>query len=77
MITPIVLFTTKYESNWMCALYSSRFACIYYQVCLYVCPDIYMCIAFPTTSTLGVGDIKVVPNLTRHLGLLVILGFTI
>ena len=43
---------------WMCCLYSSRSACLYYQVCMYVCIDGCMCIAFTFTSTLGGGDLK-------------------
>ena len=73
---------TKYQSDWMCGLYSRRSACMYYQVHLPVCPDVCLCISLPFTSTLGGGEVKeysiiIQPNLKYHLGLLGILGFTL
>ena len=42
----------------MCGLYSFNSARIHYWVSLYVCPDVWLCIALPFTSILGDGDGK-------------------
>ena len=42
----------------MCVIYSHRSACMYYQILLYVCLAVYICIGLPFTYTLGGDDIK-------------------
>ena len=53
---------TKSQSNWMCGLYYCRYACLSFQVCLSFCTRFCLCIALPFISTLGGGDVKVVPH---------------
>ena len=67
---------------WMCGLYYQMSACLSYLVHLYICLVICPYIAFPSIPTLIGGNVKsyfiiVEPNLTRNLGLLGIIGFTI
>ena len=55
---------------------------ISFSVCMSVCIDVCLFIALPYTSTLGGGDVNeyfiiAQPNLTRNIGLLGIIGFTI
>ena len=42
----------------MYGLYSHRSDCLSYQVHLYVCPNIYLCVALTLASTLGDFDVK-------------------
>ena len=42
----------------MCGLYYHRSACLSYQVCMSVCPYVYLCINLPFTSNLGGGKVK-------------------
>ena len=66
----------------MCGLYPQRSAYMSYLVHMSVYLFVRTCIDFTSTPTLGGCVVKayfiiVEPNLTRNLGLLVILGFTI
>ena len=55
-------YLTKYQSDWICDLYSRRSVCIYYQVCLSVCPSVCLFISLTFTSTLVGGDIKFIQH---------------
>ena len=49
---------TKYQYDLIYRLYYRRSEFLLYQVRLYVCINVCMCISFPFTSTLGGGDVK-------------------
>ena len=66
----------------MRGIYCSRSTCMSYQVHIYVCTDICLCITLPFTSTLVNGGVKGLPHHSstkpcKYLGLLGILGFNI
>ena len=49
---------TKFQSDWMCGIYSCMSAYLSYHIRMSVYPDVCLCIALPFTSNLGGSDIK-------------------
>ena len=50
-------YPTKYQSDWMCGIYSRRSACLSYNICMSVCTNVCLCIDLTSTSSLGGGDV--------------------